>query len=323
MIQSFLQGIRTQSTDIANGAVDIVKSLVSGITSIAGDLLVTGHWLLIRLLDGITEAAPNLLSGMSSIIISAIVDVWSAFNWINLGKNAITFLKDGIVGMINAVKGAGKNVLEGITGAMSNLPNTLKGLGKNGIEFLQSGITGMKGKAIEAAKGILEAIMNNFKSLPSKLLEVGKNIVQGLWNGMKNMNSWMVSKVKEFAGSILKGIKDALGIHSPSTVFRDMIGKNLVKGIAVGVDVETPNLQETLENNINNVTAGLQAHIPTNAIEFNLQKSEINPVPINLGGVHFHIDTFNNSSDKDMRQLVEESMEIAEEYIRRRGEVFA
>lgn len=45
----------------------------------------------------------------------------------------------------------------------------------------------------------------------------------------------MTSKVKGFANSILGGIKSALGIHSPSTIFRDQVGRYISEGIGVGI----------------------------------------------------------------------------------------
>ena len=38
------------------------------------------------------NAIPTLVTNIPKII-TAIVDVWEAFNWINLGKKAMTFLK--------------------------------------------------------------------------------------------------------------------------------------------------------------------------------------------------------------------------------------
>ncbi|MDE5600747.1 MAG: hypothetical protein K2I60_03935, partial [Oscillospiraceae bacterium] len=63
---------------------------------------------------------------------------------------------------------------------------------------------------------------------------IGNNIVQGIWNGISNAIGWITSKVKEFAQNILKGIKDALGIHSPSKVFEEQVGKNMALGVGEG-----------------------------------------------------------------------------------------
>ena len=104
-------------------------------------------------------------------------------------------------------------------------------------------------------------------------------------------------------------------------MFRDMIGKNLVRGIAVGLDVETPNLQDDLQENLGSVTAGLEGTLEAENAKLKVSGGGFGS--INLGGITFHIDNFYNSTDKDMEELTEEAMECAEEYIRRRGGVFA
>ena len=84
-----------------------------------------------------------------------------------------------------------------------------------------------KGKA--AATKLFNAVVNKVKEIPGKMLSIGKNIVQGLWNGIKNAKDWLVGKVKSFASGITDGIKDALGINSPSVVM-----EKLFKWVPVG-----------------------------------------------------------------------------------------
>lgn len=74
------------------------------------------------------------------------------------------------------------------------------------------------------------------KGLPSQMLSLGGDIVKGIWNGISNMTGWIVGKVQSFASSVLGGIKSALGIHSPSRVMRDQVGKQIAEGVAVGIE---------------------------------------------------------------------------------------
>ena len=89
----------------------------------------------------------------------------------------------------------------------------------------------MSNKAKEGAQNTYNNIVNTINELPGKMLEIGKNIVEGLWNGIMNAKNWMNQKVSQFASGILDGMKSAFGIHSPSTVFRDIVGKNIALGI--------------------------------------------------------------------------------------------
>lgn len=100
-----------------------------------------------------------------------------------------------------------------------------------------------KGKSIGSKT--LNAIVNAFKSLPSKMGSIGASTIRGLWNGMKNLKSWVVSKVKNLGASILKGLKDKLGIHSPSTEFA-LIGKFSVLGFTNQLEKMKSKIQDTV-----------------------------------------------------------------------------
>ena len=80
--------------------------------------------------------------------------------------------------------------------------------------------TQLAAKGTEAAKGLHNAVVNGVRSLPSKMAEIGSNIVSGIWNGISSGWDWLTGKVKSLAKSLLDGAKDALGIHSPSRLFR-------------------------------------------------------------------------------------------------------
>lgn len=71
--------------------------------------------------------------------------------------------------------------------------------------------------------------------IPGKTVSIGINLVKGLWNGISNMQSWVISKVRGFGSSVLTGLKNFFGIHSPSKVMEEQIGKNLALGVANGI----------------------------------------------------------------------------------------
>ncbi|WP_219693155.1 hypothetical protein, partial [Clostridioides difficile] len=73
---------------------------------------------------------------------------------------------------------------------------------------------------------------------------IGKDVVRGLWEGITGMGGWLKDQVLDFASNVIDGFRDGFGVHSPSIIMRDLIGRNLVKGVGVGIDVETPGLKE-------------------------------------------------------------------------------
>lgn len=105
----------------------------------------------------------------------------------------------------------------------------------------------MKNKAVSAMQNMVNGIVNAVKSLPDKMLNIGKNIVQGIWNGISGAGQWLWNKISGWCSNIVNSIKNFFGIHSPSTLFRDKIGKMLPQGLALGVDADTDKALEAID----------------------------------------------------------------------------
>ena len=91
---------------------------------------------------------------------------------------------------------------------------------------------------IEAIPQIVVSIVEAFASCIGSIVEVGVNLVKGLWEGICNAASWLWEQITGWLNDIWDGIKNFFGIHSPSTKMRDMVGKNLVHGLAEGITSE-------------------------------------------------------------------------------------
>lgn len=100
-------------------------------------------------------------------------------------------------------------------------------------------------RGTDAAVGLGNSIVGAVSEIPSKMWDIGKNIVEGLWNGISGMAGWLKDKASDFVDSFVQGFKDGLGIHSPSRLFADEVGKFIPMGIEVGFNTEFPN---TLNN---------------------------------------------------------------------------
>lgn len=255
-IQSFASSLAAKAPDFIKSGFELLNKLAEGIVSalpvliskvptiistfanIINDngptILMCGLQLVGKLAIGIVQAIPTLILNIPKII-TAIVDVWSAFNWVNLGKMAITGLGNGIKSLFGFLKNTGKDTVENVLINVMLLPEKLKGVGGKGITFLANGIKSMFGALGGAAKGIINAITGAVTSLPSHMINIGKNVVEGIWKGIWNMSGWLTKKIGDFASGIVKNFKGFLGIHSPSAIMRDMVGRFIGEGIGVGI----------------------------------------------------------------------------------------
>jgi len=127
-------------------------------------------------------------------------------------------------------------------------------------------ITNIKNKVTQIVPQIVNTIVNFFKELPNKMLNIGKNIITGLWNGISGMASWVTNKVKSFANNILSNMKKALGIHSPSRVFRDEVGKYIALGVGEGFDKNIDSVYKQMKTAVDFETQKLSANLTSSSI---------------------------------------------------------
>lgn len=224
---------------------------------------------------------------------------WVTTNIPKIVANIINFFKELPGKISNAIASAvdkiatwGANIKTkaqtAITTLVTNVVSTAKELPGKIASAISGAITAvatwgsnMISKAKSAMSSVASAIKNGLKSVPSAMTSIGKNIVQGLWNGISGMVSWMTSKVKGFANSVLGGIKSALGIHSPSTVFRDQVGKYISEGIGVGIAENADSPIEALETVGDDMINGAKG---INGITLNRQLQSTFAGTVNAGG---------------------------------------
>lgn len=233
LLRNLVQGIMDSLPELITKVPVILSNFANTINDNAPTIIKAGFDIILDIIKGLINAIPTLIANIPTII-SAIVDVWSAFNWLNLGKNVVTKLGDGIKSMFTNIKTVATNLNSKVVGAVQGLPATLKTLGTNLVTNLGSAISSGLGVLKTHATNIFNTIWNAIKLLPEKMLGVGKDLVTGLWNGISNMSGWIADKISGFTGGVLDGIADFFGIHSPSRETA-WLGNMLGEGLGVGI----------------------------------------------------------------------------------------
>lgn len=155
----------------------------------------------------------------------------------------------------------GSNFINNIINWIKQLPGKFSSWLNDTISKVVSFASDLGQRASQAGKNMVDNIINAVKNLPSQMASIGKNIVEGVWNGITGMGSWLIDKVSSFFSGIVDGAKKALGIHSPSRVMRDQVGKYMAQGVGVGFENESDNLEKSMNKNLNDIVAKMQATV--------------------------------------------------------------
>ena len=100
------------------------------------------------------------------------------------------------------------------------------------------------------ARIFTKKIPDALRKAVSTVVSIGANLVEGLWQGVSNKVGWITRKMASFGKRVIKSLKNFFGIHSPSTVMRDEIGRFLAEGVAVGFMENDPMAE--IETSLNN-----------------------------------------------------------------------
>ena len=215
--------------------------------------------------------------------------------------------------MFNKAKEVGTNFINNIINWFKQLPGQISTWLSNTIAKVSEFATNLGNKAKEAGRNMVNNIINTVRELPSKMVSIGSDIVKGVWNGITGMGTWLKNKVSSFFGGIVDGAKKALGINSPSRVFRDQVGKFMAQGVGVGFEQESINVEKTMSKSLGNTVAKMQATvsmehsraIPTGVSSINTANSN-SVTNNNDNGVTLHIDKFENNTKQDIETLANE-----------------
>ena len=262
IILALVQGLINALPTLIAEVPRIINSFASAIYDALPQILMMGIQIIWELIKGLIQSIPDLIANLPQIIM-AIINAFTLINWWNIGKNLIASIGSGIKSMISNIGTIAKFMAENVTTTIKDLFSSGINIGKYLIQWLKTGITNGIGNLAQAARNVAISALDALKNIFSwdSAASIGSNLIRGLWSGISNMAGWIMDLIGGFASNIIGGIKDFFGIHSPSRIMRDLIGTNLVKGIGVGIDVETPNLEKDIDANMSDLVAKMKGTV--------------------------------------------------------------
>ena len=256
IVETLVEGIAELLPLLIEGAAQLIAGLATGLAKSLPKLVPTIVDVVLKivqtLIDNIPlliDAALQLITGLAQGIINAIPVIVAAL------PQVITSLIDGLLSAIPQIIQAGIDLLTALVAALpeiiaaieeaipqiiSSIVNALWGnidqIIMAGVQLFVALIQNLPTIIVEIVKAvpqIVSGIVQAFESMSGEMINAGANLLHGLWEGISGAASWLWEKVSGWASSLVSGIKDFFGIHSPSTVFAE-IGGNMADGVGVG-----------------------------------------------------------------------------------------
>lgn len=294
MLPRFVQGL----TQLISGMIPYVAPalelllppLVEGVGGLVSGIVQA----LPAAVEAITAVIPMLVEQLTILlpqIISAGVEIIAALAS-GIGENLPTLIPAVVDAIITITEG----LIDHIDLLIMAAGQLIAGLAQGLIEAIPRLVVRLP----EIIGAIVKGLLNGLAAIG----EVGSQLVHGLFNGISNAATWLYEKVKGWASSVVGWIKDFFGIHSPSKVFADEVGKFIPPGITLGVEQAMPRAMRDMGTQLSALSA-----IPMPG-----------STTTNLGGVNIVVYGAQGQDVSELADIVMARMQTA---VERREAVFA
>ena len=205
-----------------------------------------------RVLTPVIQFVGSVIQALAPIFVTVagfigqLMGQFAGFNGVLgvVGK-VVSSVFSGIIGFGSRLFGSLSGVFNNIANGFRIMGSGLGGVGR-GISNTFSSIIGFAGRMVSgiigAVSGVAGRIASHFSGVfgaisraIGNVTDIGANIVNGIAQGIRGAWGAVTSAIGALTDMIPKKIRSLLGIHSPSRVMRDMVGKFIPQGIAVGM----------------------------------------------------------------------------------------
>lgn len=237
ILNALLQGIIENIPQMASAITQVILSLVGFIIQNLPMILQAGITILLELIKGITQALPDLIPTMVQVIMDMVNILLDNIDLIiECGIQLLVALTEGIMNALPELISRLPEIIIKITTKLIELSPQLLSAALRIILALAEGLIKFIPQLISKIPQIIKSMVSAFKQGVKDFANIGKNLLNGIWEGIKNTKDWLLNKIKGFAKTITNGIKSFFEIHSPSKLFRNEIGKNLILGVGVAFE---------------------------------------------------------------------------------------
>ena len=243
---SFLKGdwqgawdaIKSFFTTTWDGIVAFLTPIINGIKTTIGNVL--------NAIQSVWASIWNAISGVVSTIWNAISGVVST---------CIQNVSNTISTVLNAISGVWTSVWNRVSSFLGNIWHGITSAVSNGIQSVSNTVGRIKSTVLGAVSGA-----------GRWLYDTGRQVIQGLINGIGGAFKWVKDTIGNLGKNLIGWAKGVLGIHSPSRIFRDEVGKWIPAGMAQGIDKASGLVADSID--------GLTDMVPTVSLKTDASRLE-------------------------------------------------
>ena len=248
IIQTLAEGILAAVPELLPSITDLIISLSQMLIEMLPQLIEVGAQVILSLATGIAEALPELVPTIVQVVVDICMYLLENIDLlIDAAAQLMIGLAEGIVAALPILIEKAPIILLKLAEALFKASLKLYEVAEEIIKVIKEGIDqylpGLLAKGAEAMTKLKQKITDKVK----EFTQIGKMLVEGIKKGISDaweaLQNWFGEKISGLVG----GVKDLLGIESPSKVFANEVGKMIPLGIAEGIADEMGVVDDTVK----------------------------------------------------------------------------
>ena len=255
IISTLVTGLITNAPQLMTQASTMFSDFCAQIQSRLPELIQRGGEMISSLLTGLLNNAPQILQQAGNMLTDFVDTILSMLpSILSAAGQMISSLLQGLVSNApSIIAQAGSMLVDFVQKILSHLPQLLEA-GIKLIGQLAAGLVKAIPSLIAKIPGMISKIVSSF--LNFDWLGLGADIIKGIARGIAGAVGSIVDAAVSAARSAFNAAKRFLGIHSPSTLFRDEIGENMALGMGVGFENNIPvsDINEALDGAVEKIS---------------------------------------------------------------------
>lgn len=237
ILNSLMTSIIKLLPEMAPFITQMILTIIQLLTDNLPSILQAGITILTTLIQGITQALPDLIPTMVQVIMDMVNILLDNIDLIiECGIQLLVALTEGIMNALPELISRLPEIIIKIVSKLIELTPQLLSAALRIILALAEGLIKFIPEIISRIPKIIKSMVSAFKQGIGDFINIGANLLKGIWSGISNTKEWLVNKIKGIGKTITGAFKKIFGIKSPSKLFRNEIGKNLILGVGVAFE---------------------------------------------------------------------------------------
>ena len=243
-IPILIDNIKTFFMELPDKIYNAIITVKDKIVTWVSDLVSTIVTEVPKIINAVIDFFKELPSKIYDVIISVKdkIVIWAS--------NVISTVRTEVTKIITAIVDFFKELPTKVYNAIIGVKDKLVTWGSDVITTVKTEVPKIINSIVDFFKDIPNKITTALTNLGSAFKDIGTFILKGIMKGLSDIGD----EISSWCDSFVDGIQDGLGIHSPSVIMRDKVGKYLGEGIFVGLD----NTKDLIVNSATSIADGVQ-----------------------------------------------------------------